>query len=314
MQTIIENHRERELIARAVSRTEEYLCALSTETPSVITIVDSKGFNLFLGLTLEEVFGYKIEERLIRSPFECIREDDGADVRDGLHCLLANPKSTLSVEYQYRRADGLWRIVESVGRIPFGTADLLGVKVVSHDITEQRQKEIALRESLGELFEMISTRGWSGQTNRCPGRKRKGDSNNYIEITLNGQDGYRTPMENLIKMCRLISEDYCSVPLQMWLQCMVGLNVRSMPERSQTLASSHQSSTRGVVLTHPAWLANQTLLNDSSFPQKKRRRKFTREQIPVEVYRLMTRKYRSAETLNRMYEAIMEIVAEDDLN
>src|SRR3972149_822679 len=145
---------ERKRTEEVLRESEERYRTLVEHTYDLIIEIGINGRFLYLSPNHKNVLGYEPSELLGRDIFEYVHPDD----RPAAMVEFARAAKTLSsgqVIYRYRHKNGEWRWLESTGK-PFqiATGEVRAV-IASRDITERKQAEHALRESI-ERFELAA--------------------------------------------------------------------------------------------------------------------------------------------------------------
>ena len=139
---------ERRRAEDARRRDEERFSALIRYSSDIIVILDAEGKVLYESPAIEQIMGYRPEERVGRNAFELIHPDDTerlAGVIAGFARETDPPPMT--VEYRGRAKDGSWHHFEAVGVNLLRNPSVEGIVVNSRDITERKRAEYAIRQS-----------------------------------------------------------------------------------------------------------------------------------------------------------------------
>ena len=138
---------DRVRMSEALRESEEHFRALIENAHDITCIVDTAGRMTYQSPSLARLLGWEPEEIIGRPAFELIHPDDVARVAEAMGEIFAEPGSSRSVEYRFRRPDGGWRLLEAIGRtLAPDTADR-GLVANIRDVTERREAEQALREA-----------------------------------------------------------------------------------------------------------------------------------------------------------------------
>ncbi len=113
----------------------------------IITVLDGGGCIRFENAAAEQLLGYRADELIGRVVFELIHPDDCPAVLETFHRVLAAPNRAASAEFRFQNKDGSWRYLSAVGKNLLHEPGIAGVIVNSRDVSEQKEAEVALRES-----------------------------------------------------------------------------------------------------------------------------------------------------------------------
>jgi two-component system cell cycle sensor histidine kinase/response regulator CckA len=148
--------------SRRVQEREDYFRALTENVSDVITILNREGLISYVSPSVERALQYSPEELVGSSIFERIHPDDRDHVAAAFDRLVAGtsgPSSSMS--YRFRRKDGAWRMLESVGTNLLRHPQVSGVVLSTRDVTERQQLEQELEQlhrltSLGRLAAQVA--------------------------------------------------------------------------------------------------------------------------------------------------------------
>ncbi len=126
---------------------EPWLSALVEHGRDLITLHDDAGRISYAAPSLTHILGYPLEEFLARPLTAFVHEDDQALVVAHFALLQDNPGIPRTVEYRLRHRGGRWRWVQATGTNLLSDPSVQAVVMNQHDITPQRDAEVALRES-----------------------------------------------------------------------------------------------------------------------------------------------------------------------
>jgi PAS domain S-box-containing protein len=113
----------------------------------IIVVVDGRGMIRFENRASQRLLGYRPDERIGRWVFDFVHPDDRPATLKEFERVLAVPGEIGAAEFRYRNKDGSWRHMAVVGRNLLHDPAIAGVIANLRDITEQKQAEMALRES-----------------------------------------------------------------------------------------------------------------------------------------------------------------------
>ena len=144
---IFRDIRERLEAAAILRRSEDRFSYLIQNLSDVITVVAVDGTMLYHSPSIERVAGYKPSELLGRSILACVHPEDEPAVRAALERVTLQVGSVAPPEYRFRRKDGSWVWLESVGNNLLNDVAVGGIVVTSRDVTGRRGLEEQVRQS-----------------------------------------------------------------------------------------------------------------------------------------------------------------------
>ncbi len=144
---IFRDIRDRVEAAAVLRRSEERFSYLIQNLSDVITIVAVDGTMLYHSPSIERVAGYKPSELLGKSLLSFIHPEDEPAVRSALERLTLKVGSAAPPEYRFRRKDGAWVWLESVGNNLLNDVAVGGIVVTSRDVTGRRALEEQVRQA-----------------------------------------------------------------------------------------------------------------------------------------------------------------------
>ncbi|MDB6017959.1 MAG: sensor hybrid histidine kinase [Pedosphaera sp.] len=142
-----EERRSRLEAETTLTRREKYFRALSENALDIVTILNCDALFTYNSLSVTRVLGYQPEELSGQNVFARIHPDDVKRAQAALQRVIAQPVSTVTLEFRFRHRDGSWRELEAIAQSFLHDPEIAGVVVNSRDITERRHAEQALRES-----------------------------------------------------------------------------------------------------------------------------------------------------------------------
>ena len=126
---------------------ERFFCELVNCSLDIITLLDEHGRIRYENPAAEQLLGYEAEELIGQVVFQFIHPEDLPVVIGAFQRVLTQPNQTAAAEFRFQNKDGSWRCLSSVGKNLLHEPDIAGVIVNSRDVTEQKQAELALKES-----------------------------------------------------------------------------------------------------------------------------------------------------------------------
>jgi PAS domain S-box-containing protein len=133
--------------AEILRRSEERFGYLIQNLSDVITVVAVDGTMLYHSPSLERVAGHTPSDLLGKNFLEFIHPDDQLAVRAALERVTLKVGSAAPPEFRFRRKDGSWVWLESVGNNLLNDVAVGGIVVTSRDVTVRRGLEEQVRQS-----------------------------------------------------------------------------------------------------------------------------------------------------------------------
>ncbi len=137
-----------------LKRSEALFRGLIENTQEIFTIINEKGEMTYLSPSIKRIMGFNIEELSSRNAFDFVHPEDTWILADAIKEVLEKPAKVVTIEIRMRHKDGSYRYIESTGYNLLHDPAIGGIIVNSRDITERKQLEQALRESM-ERFRLI---------------------------------------------------------------------------------------------------------------------------------------------------------------
>jgi PAS domain S-box-containing protein len=144
---IFRDIRDRLEAAAILRPSEERFGYLIQNLSDVITIVDVDGTMLYYSPSIERVAGYQPAELLGRSLLAFVHSEDEPAVRAALERVSLKVGSVAPPEYRFRRKDGSWVWLESVGNNLLNDVAVGGIVVTSREVSGRRVLEEQVRQS-----------------------------------------------------------------------------------------------------------------------------------------------------------------------
>ncbi len=138
---------ERKKAEDALRRSEAKFRAVVENSYDGILFCDANASISYRSPSYSRINGYEDEERIGHNGFETVHPDDLASVRKSWAQLLQHPETLLKAEYRIRHKNGSWIWIETTVKNLLANPDVQEIVVTSHDITERKNAEEALRES-----------------------------------------------------------------------------------------------------------------------------------------------------------------------
>jgi PAS domain S-box-containing protein len=130
-----------------VRYSEERYRALTQNSSDLVTVMETTGLIRYQSPAIRRMLGYSPSELLGHNAFDYVHPDDLPRVRKVFDESVEDPARRPSAEYRFRRRDGSWRWLESVGSNLTREPGVGGYVVNSRDITRRKEAEDRLREA-----------------------------------------------------------------------------------------------------------------------------------------------------------------------
>jgi len=130
-----------------LKETTELLQNITDNMHDFITVTDLQGNVKYAGKS-HEILGYDLEYLIGRNVMEFVHPDDIGYVTDVNTKCLEEKQDSEKAQYRYRRADGMYIWLETIGRfIKDDEGNAKEIVFSSRDITELKQKQAELNDS-----------------------------------------------------------------------------------------------------------------------------------------------------------------------
>ena len=127
---------------------EELFRAFVEHSSDIIVLLNLEGTIIYINPAVEQVLGFKPEERIGAKGFELVHPDDIKFLADSFNTLARDTNSpVIQGELHLRHKDGSWRTLEALGSNLVHNNVIEAVIINYRDITERKKTEEALRES-----------------------------------------------------------------------------------------------------------------------------------------------------------------------
>jgi len=131
---------------------------LAEQSSDIIVIVNPEGIITYENQTIERALGFKPEERIGRSLYDLIHPDDLKVLIDASEKLASDKNSSvLQHEVRLRHKNGSWRTFEVAGSNLVNDTVVEGIIINLHDVTERKQSEEKLKQTLESLKRAVGT-------------------------------------------------------------------------------------------------------------------------------------------------------------
>lgn len=132
---------------------DERLSALAQNLFDLITVHDADGVILRESPSAARILGYPPGALIGKNPFEWIHPEDRAAVQTAFAEVTRHSNRGVPVEFRFRRADGMWIHLESIGSNLCDDPWIQGIVLTTRDITERKQAESRMAATLEALRE-----------------------------------------------------------------------------------------------------------------------------------------------------------------
>lgn len=136
----------------ALRASEVYHRELLENCSDVISVINPSATFQYVSPSVTSILGMDPTSLIGRSAFDIIHPDELEHTRELLSKALTSAGSNIPFEFRVRHADGTYRILEGTGRFLPPDAEVAGIVINSHDVTERRHREQfeAIAQSLSQ--------------------------------------------------------------------------------------------------------------------------------------------------------------------
>ncbi|GGR26779.1 PAS domain-containing protein [Deinococcus ruber] len=156
VQGILSNARDitdRKLAEAALASSEGRFRSLVQNASDLITVLDERGTILYESPSVHSLLGFAPEELIGHCVLEFLPPEGHAEVLQMITGLVEEGAgATVRPTYRFRHADGTWRYLEGLVTNLLGDPHIGGIVINSHDITDRRETETALKISQQQLL------------------------------------------------------------------------------------------------------------------------------------------------------------------
>ncbi len=136
---------ERKRAEEALRNSERWYRSLIQSTSVAYDVVDLEGNVQYASPSVERMFGWTPEEIKAQSIFALVHPDDVSLAVAEFKELAQHPGTTRTVDIRYRHKDGSWRDIH-VSAVNMSADPIVkGIVLTSHDITDRKRAEEALK-------------------------------------------------------------------------------------------------------------------------------------------------------------------------
>jgi PAS domain S-box-containing protein len=148
----ITTHKQAEM---ALRENEAKQSAMIANIADVIAIIDENGINRYKSPNIEKWFGWRPEDVIGGSTWESIHPDDLGHTQKFFSDLLKKQDATGTMECRYRCKDGTYKWIELTAVNLLHRADIAGMLLNYHDISERKKAEKTLYETEGRYHSLF---------------------------------------------------------------------------------------------------------------------------------------------------------------
>jgi PAS domain S-box-containing protein len=158
--------------AETLRRREAHFRSLLENAWDIIHEVDADGIIRYISPSVERVLGYRPEEMVGKPAAAFVHPDDLPTAARSFEEKITQPGSSEYLEIRLRHRNGSWRTGEVQARVLHDGTDAPMAVVNTHDVTEARRVQEALRQS-EERYRLVARatnsaiRDWDVRTGEC---------------------------------------------------------------------------------------------------------------------------------------------------
>jgi PAS domain S-box-containing protein len=147
---------ERQQALEALRKSEDRFRSLIEDASEMVSIFDSNGRRTYASPATIKTLGYTMDELRAQNPFDHVHPDDVETCREMFFELSRDVGGTRSLDFRFRRKDGEWRMLSTVGKNLSADPAVGGIVINTRDITDQHNLADQLRraqkmEAVGRL-------------------------------------------------------------------------------------------------------------------------------------------------------------------
>jgi PAS domain S-box-containing protein len=155
---VIREITERKKIEKKLRDEEQRFRALAEHSSDIIVLVNRKGIITYENPAMERILGFKAEERIGASLLDLIHPDDLKFIIDiAKKSARDRTAPVLQDEVRLRHRDGNWHTFEITASSLVDDTVIEGGIINLHDITERKQAEEKLKQTLESLRKAVGT-------------------------------------------------------------------------------------------------------------------------------------------------------------
>lgn len=138
---------DREQALAALRKSEDRFRSLIEDASEMVSIFDTTGLRTYASPATVKALGYTLEELQQQDVFDNVHPDDVAICRTMFGELARDVGGTRSLDFRFRRKDGEWRMLSTIGKNLSNDPAICGIVINSRDVTEQHNLADQLRRS-----------------------------------------------------------------------------------------------------------------------------------------------------------------------
>ena len=147
---------ERRNAEESLRKSGERMDKLIRHSSDLLAILDADGKEKYISESLERITGFTPDELLGTIFYDYMHPDDLEQINQTAEKLLNSPEEVHRIEYRHRKKDGDWIYLEAICSNLLDDPDIQGVVVNARDISERKQVEKGLRDSI-ERYRRLSS-------------------------------------------------------------------------------------------------------------------------------------------------------------
>ncbi len=157
--TIIGHLYRQKCAEEALRKNEASQRAMIANISDVIEIIGEDGRNIYISPNIEKWFGWKPEEFVGQNTWENIHIDDREYTRFLFEKLFSQSGTAITKECRFRCKDGSYKWIEYTATNLLHDADIGGILINYHDISERKQAANALADEKERLHVTLQSIG-----------------------------------------------------------------------------------------------------------------------------------------------------------
>ncbi len=147
---------ERQEALEALRKSQDRFRSLIEDASEMVSIFDTSGRRTYASPATARTLGFSQLELYEQNAFENVHPEDLAMCREAFGALARDVGGSRSLDFRYRRKDGDWRMLSTVGKNLSADPAVGGIVINSRDVTEQHNLADQLRraqkmEAVGRL-------------------------------------------------------------------------------------------------------------------------------------------------------------------
>jgi PAS domain S-box-containing protein len=176
---------------RTPGQDDRWLRSVVENISEIVIVVDPDGTLRYANPAWKRAFGHDPDEAVgTMNVLDHVHPEDLPRVLEEIERALAEGGITANeAEFRFRRKDGSWRWMESVGTYLLGDTAGSGVVVTSRDVTERKEAEEAAQQR-GAAQEP-RRRGFRGHPHKRPRRDPRGQPRPHRHVRVLARGGGR---------------------------------------------------------------------------------------------------------------------------